>query len=133
MLKKAPDDLWDLYISASIDKYNEGSSLAKDLYAAYFSGDEAALSSLLYDEYEPDDPILAGYTEEEKLDLIEKDKQFNDIMLKQRNKAMLIKAEEYLAGDKKVFFLVGIAHMLGDDGIIAGLAADGYNVERVYY
>ncbi len=133
MLKKAPDELWDLYISASIDKYKEGSSLAKDLYSAYFSGDEAALSGLLYDDYDPDDPVLAGYTEEEKTRLIEMDRQFNDIVLTQRNKTMLAKAEEYLAGDKKVFFLVGIAHLLGEDGIISGLAADGYNVERVYY
>jgi uncharacterized protein YbaP (TraB family) len=133
MLAKAPDDLMDLYISASIDKYNSGENPMDKLYPAYFNGDEAALIDELYDDYDLNDPVLAGYTEEEKVALIEEDKAFNDIVLAQRNVSMTDKAVEYLESGRKVFYLVGMAHMLGDDGIVAGLTAAGYTVERVEY
>ena len=37
----------------------------------------------------------------------------------------------YLAEDKDVFFVVGVAHMVGDDGIVQLLKDRGYTVTRV--
>jgi hypothetical protein len=133
MLAKAPDKLWELYISAAIDKYEEGENPMEKLYSAYVRGDEAALGEELFDEYDSDDPSLAGYTEEEKAELIEQDRQFGDIVLTQRNASMLEKAKKYIESDETVFYLVGMAHMLGDDGLVAGLSAAGYEVEKVAY
>ena len=69
--------------------------------------------------------------------LDEKDTQliddFNNIMLYDRNKVMVESAENFLNGDKNVFFVVGSAHYLGDKGIIALLEKDGYTVERIEY
>jgi uncharacterized protein YbaP (TraB family) len=133
MLTEAPDNLWDFYISYTIDKYNAGENPVEDLYSAYFNGDEAALMEQLYNDYDLSDPILKDYTEEELALLVEQDKAFDEIALTQRNVSMIEKAVEYLESGRKVFFLVGMAHMLGDDGIVAGLTAAGYTVERVEY
>lgn len=47
-----------------------------------------------------------------------------------RNRNMAQAAAEYLASGKKVFFVVGAAHMVGPDGIPALLEEMGYTVER---
>ncbi len=56
---------------------------------------------------------------------------YNKIMLKDRNELMKERAKEYLGEGKKVFFVVGAAHMCGDGGIIQLLVNEGYNVKRV--
>ncbi len=48
-----------------------------------------------------------------------------------RNAHMTEAAKELAAGGKKVLFVVGLAHFLGDKGIIALLEEDGYTAERV--
>lgn len=47
-----------------------------------------------------------------------------------RNKNMARAASEYLALGKKVFFVVGAAHMIGPDGLVELLSQMGFTVER---
>ena len=54
-------------------------------------------------------------------------------MLGARNVGMINEATELLKSGRKVFYVVGLAHMIGDDGIVAGLKALGYKVELVEY
>lgn len=56
---------------------------------------------------------------------------YNKAMLIDRNSGMADKAEEYMNDGKKVFFMVGTAHMYGDDGLVSLLTDRGYTVERV--
>lgn len=56
---------------------------------------------------------------------------YNKAMLTDRNTGMADKAEEYMNDGKKVFFMVGAAHMYGDDGLVSLLTERGYTVERV--
>ena len=42
-------------------------------------------------------------------------------------------ADEALRAGKNVFYIVGIAHMLGEDGIVEGLRQLGYTVTQVSY
>lgn len=51
-------------------------------------------------------------------------------LLWQRNRAWLPQLEAY-AKDGGAFVAVGLGHLLGDHGVVALLAADGYAVERV--
>ncbi len=60
-------------------------------------------------------------------------REYNNAMLVDRNVGMISKARELLNGGRKVFYVVGLAHMIGDDGIVAGLEALGYKVELVAY
>ncbi len=66
---------------------------------------------------------LVGSTEDVQL--------YNKMMLTDRNITMKDKAKQYLADGKTVFFVVGMAHMCGSDGIIELLRSEGYEVKRV--
>ena len=46
---------------------------------------------------------------------------------------MLAVAEEYLTSGKTVFYAVGLAHLLTDDGLVNTLRNAGYTVERVEF
>ena len=50
-----------------------------------------------------------------------------------RNVDMLAVAEEYLNSGKTVFYAVGLAHLLADDGLVNTLRNVGYTVELVTY
>lgn len=50
-----------------------------------------------------------------------------------RNKLMVERASEYLRDHKNVFYVVGLAHMLGDDGLVASLENRGYTVSQISY
>ena len=57
--------------------------------------------------------------------------EYNRILLDERDEQMTEKAREYMNSDKTVFMAVGLAHVLGDGGIIDILRNDGYVIERV--
>ena len=57
--------------------------------------------------------------------------EYNNKMMTERNKNMAEVADGYIKDGKKVFFVVGAAHVCGEDGIIELLRAKGYTVDRV--
>lgn len=59
--------------------------------------------------------------------------EYNNAMTVVRNKLMVERAEEYLRDQKNVFYVVGLAHMLGDDGIVSSLENRGYTVSQISY
>lgn len=59
--------------------------------------------------------------------------EYNKMLLTDRNKKMVQAAVEYLEAGKSVFYVVGLAHMLGEDGIVARLTELGYTVTPVTY
>ncbi len=52
-------------------------------------------------------------------------------MFVERNLGMANRIERYLAGEEPVFVVVGAAHLLGEDGIVALLQKRGHKVDRV--
>lgn len=54
-----------------------------------------------------------------------------DRIFTQRNTAMAERIRTYLKGGEQVFFVVGVGHMLGEDGIVSQLQAGGIQVKRV--
>jgi uncharacterized protein YbaP (TraB family) len=50
-----------------------------------------------------------------------------------RNAAMLEAAKEYLESGDTVFYAVGLAHILAEDGLVNTLRSAGYTVEPVSY
>ncbi len=93
------------------------------LLDAWCSGDEAAIIDLL--EAEPDEPL----TPEEEAAA----EEFGRTLVTDRNAVMIRAADEALRAGKNVFYIVGIAHMLGEDGIVEGLRQLGYTVTQVSY
>ena len=95
----------------------------QELYELWCSGDEAALIEYLA----PED--TSEMTEEE-LALYE---EYTKAMEWDRNAGMLEVAKEYLSSGKTVFFAVGLAHLIAEDGLVNTLREAGYTVELVTY
>ena len=109
--------------SASTDPL-ESAKATQELFELWCSGDEAALSEYLNKEED-----LSELTDEERA-LI---KEYNDAMGPNRNDDMLDVAIGYLESGEVVFYAVGLAHLLAEDGLVHTLRAAGYTVELVTY
>lgn len=93
-----------------------------ELLDAWCLGDEAALRELLNSE--------EGELTEEEQKLYE---EYNNAMIIKRNEGMLKVAIDYLNSGKTVFYAVGLAHLLQDNGLVDTLRDAGYTVELVAY
>ena len=122
MLIGFSDELYDMllatYSAETADALREQNI---DLFKAWKTGDTEWVQNALAGEKSP------AVTEEQKK--IYED--FNKTMYDDRNAHMAKDAEELLSRDTKTFYVVGLAHFLGDKGIISLLEKDGYKVERV--
>ena len=94
----------------------------RDLYEAWCRGDEAELRGLMEED-------LSDMTEEE-LALYQ---EYIDAMVISRNAAMLEVAKAYLESGDTVFYAVGLAHLLQENGLVDSLKEAGYTVEAVSY
>ena len=56
-----------------------------------------------------------------------------DKVIIQRNEGMLEVALEYLESGETVFYAVGLAHLLQENGLVDTLQTAGYTVEQVSY
>ena len=95
------------------------------LYEAWCSGDEEVLRTYL----STDPETLEQMTDEERALY----KEYNDAINRNRNREMLEVAKSYLESGDTVFFAVGLAHLLVDEGLVEALQDAGYNVEQVTY
>lgn len=96
----------------------------QDLFEMWCSGDEAALSEYL--NQEEDTSELTA----EELALLE---EYNNAMETDRNDDMLDVAIGYLESGEVVFYAVGLAHLLAEDGLVNTLRGAGYTVELVEF
>ena len=94
----------------------------QDLYDRWCAGDEADLIEAVKDD-------TSEMTEEE-LALYE---EYTKSISSDRNAGMLEVAKEYLESGDTVFFAVGLAHLLAEDGLVFTLREAGYTVEQVIY
>ena len=100
-----------------------------ELFEMWCAGDEEALRSYLNDEEGEEEAETEEMTEEEKA-LYE---EYRNAMSTERDINMIEVAKGYLESGKTVFYAVGLAHLLTDDGLVDGLRAAGYTVELVQY
>ena len=98
----------------------------RELFELWCSGDEAALIAYICSDADPDNSDL---TDEERA-LIE---EYNNAMGPNRNDDMLEVAIGYLESGDVVFYAVGLAHLLAEDGLVNTLRAAGYTVELVQF
>lgn len=115
-------ELQILLLEESLDIEASAAAL-QELYASWMRGDEEELTALLTEESsEPLDPEMEALLDE-----------YDNLLITDRNRRMIEAADRYLKEGKKTFYVVGLAHMLGDDGIVNGLRDLGYDVERIDY
>lgn len=117
------DPLQELLLRTTLDTNAlESQAATSKLYELWCSGDEAALAQMIAED-------VPELTEAEKL-LYE---EFVKAMYTDRNAAMLDAAKGYLTGGDTVFYAVGLAHLLAEDGLVNTLRDAGYTVEPVSY
>ena len=95
-----------------------------ELFEAWCEGDEQALIQR-----------LAAMDEEERAELDEDElaiyDEYHQKMEVERNAAMVEVAKGYLAEGRKVFFAVGLAHLLGEGGLVHALRDAGFTVTLI--
>ncbi len=84
-----------------------------------------------------DEATLTGYLTADTSTLAESDQtlyqEYTTAMYTNRNAAMHTAATTYLQSGETVFYAVGLAHLLGEGGLVESLRAAGYTVEAVSY
>ncbi len=95
-----------------------------DLFECWCQGNEKTLSEK-----------LAAISEEERAELSEDElavyEEYHQKMEVDRNAGMLEVAKGYLQSEKTVFYAVGLAHLLGEGGLVESLRANGYTVTLI--
>ena len=94
----------------------------QSLYELWCGGDEAALREMLQEEG-------ADLSEEERILY----QEYLNAMIIHRNEGMLDVATSYLESGDTVFYAVGLAHLLQENGLVDTLQDAGYTVEQVVY
>jgi len=87
-----------------------------ELVKAYFNGDDDALGALLKRQA-GEHPLT---------------KAFNQQLIEQRNRAMTKKVRGYLQTPDSYLVLVGAAHLIGPQGIVALLSQAGFTGVRIH-
>lgn len=124
---------------------------SQELYELWCAGDEAALIKKLTEEIdwvlEEEDIDLTELSGEDlekaqaiiadleniNAQLAEIHKEYNESMSYNRNEGMLDVAVEYLESGETIFYAVGLAHLLDENGLVSALREAGYTVELVAY
>lgn len=106
-------------VSLGIDGYCDS---IEDLYEIWCRGDATELTQALLENAE-------DLPEDEKA----LHQEYNNAILTKRNAVMVEAARKHLRAGKTVFFAVGTAHLLGEDGMVESLLKLGYKVEQVTY
>ena len=82
---------------------------------------------LIHSQFTAGDRVLCF---EEELALYE---EYNKSISTDRNAGMLEVAKEYLESGETVFYAVGLAHLLQENGLVDTLRDAGFTVEQVAY
>ena len=101
------------FILLSLQDLAETASTMDDMIAAWRTGNNDLLSELFVKE------------------MLEEAPEVYDSLLKQRNLNWLPQIETMLSDAKTEFVLVGAAHLVGTDGLLALLEAKGYRVSQL--
>ena len=115
------DELNDLLIAQILDP-NYGTymvNVTKELYNRWKNGtidSDLLISSNFVNNTTENYPLYQEYLEK---------------LVYDRNKSMTKAVEQFVDSGSKVFFMVGVLHFVGDQGVVKLLQNDGYTVTRV--
>jgi uncharacterized protein YbaP (TraB family) len=101
------------YLNLSIDDFAKGPELFKQLVDAWYKGDQEALDHLFDNEWRSKYP------------------EIYQVLIAKRNLYFAQRIEELVKGEGTSFVAIGAGHYVGTDGIIALLAKDGFQVQKL--
>jgi len=100
------------YVNRSIDERDKNSGVFDRIVAAWRSGDVDALAAEL-----EEDSTLPG--------------KLREVLLTRRNRNWIAEIEKALATDRDVMFLVGAAHLVGEESVVDLLREKGLEVKQL--
>lgn len=103
----------DNFVKLSLRDLEKTGDILSQLIDAWKSGDEKTLEEIMVEEMKEDYPELYSS------------------LLVERNRNWLPAIESHLQTEETEFILVGVGHLVGEDGVIRLLTEKGYQVERV--
>ena len=121
LLLSNPIELDRLMINSYVDDYDNNVLEMKELYNAWKKGDIKELEEKLF----------SSDTEELSENEIMMLEHYNQTLITDRNYGMVRALEKYMSEDKNVFCVVGLGHVIGDEGIIKLMQKNGYKIEQL--
>ena len=119
------DDVYDVLLSAyTVDNLETLKKNLTDTYEVWKKGDISATEAFFT---QADEETYGALTDKQKAALDE----YNQALLYDRNKGMAECADKLLKEHKNTFFMVGLAHFIGEGGIIDLLEQKGYKAELI--
>lgn len=118
MLESMPEDVQVAMLQAAIDGIRAG-TLGSEMMAlleAWKSGDAGELEQVAMRDLEEMPPHIAD--------------TLKQVLYDDRNATMADRVAAFLEGPDVVLVAVGAGHMIGDDGVVARLAARGFKVRQ---
>ena len=103
------------FLQTTLNEHEKAEESLNKLADAWYRGDEDVLQTLVFSAFR-------------KRELGQK--LYQSIFV-ERNKNMLNAIDAQLKESQKIFLVVGIGHMLGDDGLVSLLEGRGYRVTQV--
>ena len=117
------DPLQEMLLASSVETFQwEYIDSVRELFDLWCAGDEDALIEYLRGD-------LVEVSEEEAA----LHEEYNKAISTDRNAGMLEAAKEFLESGDVVFYAVGLAHLLAEDGLVFTLRDAGYTVELVTF
>jgi uncharacterized protein len=104
------------FLARTLKDFDAGRAYLTALAHAWKAGDVEALEAA----------VLGAFNEEEY------SQKLYHRVFRMRNKAMVGVLGEYLNQGERVFLVVGVGHLLGEDGLVQQLAQQGYSVRRLH-
>ncbi|MBN1196478.1 MAG: TraB/GumN family protein [Candidatus Aminicenantes bacterium] len=109
------DAMSERFLFFNIQESENARKQVEDMVSAWFTGDIDAMESLLTRSIQ-EHPELTGLYE---------------VIVYQRNQSMTERILELFSPQRKLFVVVGAAHLVGEKGIIARLRGQGYRVRQL--
>jgi uncharacterized protein len=113
-MAELPEATQDLMLAEQLEAMTKADDDLESLVKFWKKGDIEGLERELFDEFRAPEyaPVY-------------------DALIVQRNARMTAQIEKWLADNKRVFVVLGAAHFIGKDGIIARLERDGWAPRRL--
>jgi uncharacterized protein YbaP (TraB family) len=105
-------EMVETIINEALDEVADSGATLDSITAAWKSGDAGKLAGVIVDQ--------SGFTPE-----------LREVLLTERNRNWIPEIEKALTTDRDVMFLVGAAHLVGEDGVVDLLRDQGLTVTQV--
>lgn len=125
LLLNMPNELHKQSIESYSNYYNFNVLSMKTLYNAWKKGDINILEKMSIGFYKVQFKSILSGEEYEMLD------NYNKTLITDRNYGMAQALEKYMSENKNVFCVVGVGHVIGNEGIVSLMEQKGYSVEKL--